>query len=218
MACLLSCILVFYYIFIYCPFHCAYAENSTALCFRFPERTNGRLTVSAIVLRCLPTQSYFNSDGRHSCDPHYGFCYQRANEVPSLVYKDYKPDPAYRYFECDGKEDNKTMEASLNMPGDSQYYDIAMDIFIYTALSHPGLFSIGNITHFTISDNIMCVHHDGDLHNFTQYQSDGVSTYIEFKRALDHHLEWVRPFFSCWLVLFIAFSLRSRTTASLAGM
>nr|WFG70467.1 gp3 [Porcine reproductive and respiratory syndrome virus] len=95
----------------------------------------------------------------------------------------------------------------------SVYAWLAFLSFTYTAQFHPEIFGIGNVSrvYVDIGHQLICAAHDGrnttlPSHNITavyqtyyQHQVDGGNWF---------HLEWLRPFFSSWLVLNVSWFLR----------
>nr|AFL70806.1 glycosylated membrane protein [Porcine reproductive and respiratory syndrome virus] len=101
----------------------------------------------------------------------------------------------------------------------SVYAWLAFLSFSYTAQFHPEIFGIGNVTRVYVDTKhqFICADHDGQ--NATLPRHDNISAM--FQTYCQHqvdggnwfHLEWLRPFFSSWLVLNVSWFLR-RSPAS----
>nr|UTT87564.1 GP3 protein [Porcine reproductive and respiratory syndrome virus] len=101
----------------------------------------------------------------------------------------------------------------------SVYAWLAFLSFSYTAQYHPEIFGIGNVSevYVDIKRQLICAVHDGQ--NTTLPRHDNIS--VVFQNYYQHqvdggnwfHLEWLRPFFSSWLVLNVSWFLR-RSPAS----
>nr|QIJ55824.1 GP3 [Porcine reproductive and respiratory syndrome virus] len=96
----------------------------------------------------------------------------------------------------------------------SIYAWLAFLSFSYTAQYHPEIFGIGNVSEVfvDIKHQFICAKHDGQ--NATLPRHDNISAVYQtyYQHQVDggnwFHLEWLRPFFSCWLVLNISWFLR----------
>nr|UOA04028.1 envelope glycoprotein 3 [Porcine reproductive and respiratory syndrome virus 2] len=96
----------------------------------------------------------------------------------------------------------------------SVYAWLAFLSFTYTAQFHPEIFGIGNVSrvYVDIKHQFICAVHDG--HNTTLPRHDNISAVYQtyYQHQVDggnwFHLEWLRPFFSSWLVLNISWFLR----------
>nr|QBH74621.1 envelope glycoprotein 3 [Porcine reproductive and respiratory syndrome virus 2] len=96
----------------------------------------------------------------------------------------------------------------------SVYAWLAFLSFSYTAQFHPEIFGIGNVSqvYVDIEHQLICAKHDGQ--NATLPRHDNISAV--FQTYYQHqvnggnwfHLEWLRPFFSSWLVLNVSWFLR----------
>nr|WGO81914.1 GP3 [Porcine reproductive and respiratory syndrome virus] len=96
----------------------------------------------------------------------------------------------------------------------SVYAWLAFLSFSYTAQFHPEIFGIGNVSqvYVDIKHQLICADHDG--HNTTLSHHDNISAVFQtyYHHQVDggnwFHLEWLRPFFSSWLVLNVSWFLR----------
>nr|AKS03940.1 GP3 [Porcine reproductive and respiratory syndrome virus] len=101
----------------------------------------------------------------------------------------------------------------------SVYAWLAFLSFSYTAQYHPEIFGIGNVSqvYVDITHQSICAVHDGQ--NTTLPRHDNISAVYQtyYQHQVDggnwFHLEWLRPFFSSWLVLNVSWFLR-RSPAS----
>nr|URT29660.1 glycosylated membrane protein [Porcine reproductive and respiratory syndrome virus] len=96
----------------------------------------------------------------------------------------------------------------------SVYAWLAFLSFSYTAQFHPEIFGIGNVSqvYVDIRNQVICAEHDG--RNTTLHRHDNISVVFQtyYQHQVDggnwFHLEWLRPFFSSWLVLNVSWFLR----------
>nr|UOA03983.1 envelope glycoprotein 3 [Porcine reproductive and respiratory syndrome virus 2] len=96
----------------------------------------------------------------------------------------------------------------------SVYAWLAFLSFSYTAQFHPEIFGIGNVSQVYVDVNgqRICAEHDGQ--NTTLPRHDNISAVFQtyYQHQVDggnwFHLEWLRPFFSSWLVLNVSWFLR----------
>nr|WBU98363.1 envelope protein GP3 [Porcine reproductive and respiratory syndrome virus] len=96
----------------------------------------------------------------------------------------------------------------------SVYAWLAFLSFSYTAQFHPEIFGIGNVSqvYVDIKHQLICADHDGD--NATLPSLDNITAVYQtyYHHQVDggnwFHLEWLRPFFSSWLVLNVSWFLR----------
>nr|ABU43199.1 GP3 envelope protein [Porcine reproductive and respiratory syndrome virus] len=101
----------------------------------------------------------------------------------------------------------------------SAYAWLAFLSFSYTAQFHPEIFGIGNVSKVYVDrkHQLICAVHDGQ--NGTLPRHDNITAVYQtfYQHQVDggnwFHLEWLRPFFSSWLVLNISWFLR-RSPAS----
>nr|AKS03787.1 GP3 [Porcine reproductive and respiratory syndrome virus] len=95
----------------------------------------------------------------------------------------------------------------------SVYAWLAFLSFSYTAQYHPEIFGIGNVSsvYVDIKHQFICAKHDGE--NTTLPRHDNISAVFQtyYQHQVDggdwFHLEWLRPFFSSWLVLNVSWFL-----------
>nr|QPN96134.1 GP3 [Porcine reproductive and respiratory syndrome virus] len=96
----------------------------------------------------------------------------------------------------------------------SVYAWLALLSFTYTAQFHPEIFGIGNVSqvYVDIKNQLICAKHDGQ--NTTLPRHDNITAVYQtyYQHQVDggnwFHLEWLRPFFSSWLVLNVSWFLR----------
>nr|UJD73087.1 GP3 [Porcine reproductive and respiratory syndrome virus 2] len=96
----------------------------------------------------------------------------------------------------------------------SVYAWLAFLSFTYTAQFHPEIFGIGNVSqvYVDINNQLICAKHDGQ--NTTLPRHDNITAVYQtyYQHQVDggnwFHLEWLRPFFSSWLVLNVSWFLR----------
>nr|WOL52685.1 ORF3 [Porcine reproductive and respiratory syndrome virus] len=96
----------------------------------------------------------------------------------------------------------------------SVYAWLAFLSFSYTAQFHPEIFGIGNVSkvYVDIHHQLICAVHDGQ--NATLPSHDNITAVYQtyYQHQVDggnwFHLEWLRPFFSSWLVLNVSWFLR----------
>nr|ASV51544.1 envelope glycoprotein 3 [Porcine reproductive and respiratory syndrome virus] len=96
----------------------------------------------------------------------------------------------------------------------SVYAWLAFLSFSYTAQFHPEVFGIGNVSrvYVDVKHQFICAEHDGQ--NTTLHRHDNISAVFQtyYQHQVDggnwFHLEWLRPFFSSWLVLNVSWFLR----------
>nr|ALZ45125.1 GP3 [Porcine reproductive and respiratory syndrome virus] len=96
----------------------------------------------------------------------------------------------------------------------SVYAWLAFLSFSYTAQFHPEIFGIGNVSQVYVDTKhqLICAKHDGQ--NTTLPRHDNISAVFQtyYQHQVDggnwFHLEWLRPFFSSWLVLNVSWFLR----------
>nr|QGY99041.1 glycosylated protein 3 [Porcine reproductive and respiratory syndrome virus] len=96
----------------------------------------------------------------------------------------------------------------------SAYAWLAFLSFSYTAQFHPEIFGIGNVSTVYVDKphQLICAVHDGQ--NVTLPRHDNITAVYQtyYQHQVDggnwFHLEWLRPFFSSWLVLNVSWFLR----------
>nr|ALO24134.1 ORF3 [Porcine reproductive and respiratory syndrome virus] len=181
----------------------ASGPNST-LCFWFPlahGNTSFELTINYTVCKpCLTSQAAQQrlEPGRNMwCKIGSSTCEERDHNELSMTIP-----PGY---------DNLKLEG--------YYAWLAFLSFSYAAQFHPELFGIGNVSRVFVDKHhqFICAEHDGQ--NSTVPIGYNVSALYAayYHHQVDggnwFHLEWLRPFFSSWLVLNISWFLR-RSPAS----
>nr|AKS03805.1 GP3 [Porcine reproductive and respiratory syndrome virus] len=101
----------------------------------------------------------------------------------------------------------------------SVYAWLALLSFSYTAQYHPEIFGIGNVSKVfvDIEHQFICAEHDGQNATLPHYDNISAVYQTYYQHQVDggnwFHLEWLRPFFSSWLVLNVSWFLR-RSSAS----
>nr|UIE30251.1 GP3 [Porcine reproductive and respiratory syndrome virus] len=196
--------------FFFCGFicylvHSALASNSSStLCFWFPlahGNTSFELTINYTICKpCLTSQAAKQrlEPGRNMwCKIGHDTCEERDHDELSMTIPS-------------GYD-------SLKLEG--YYAWLAFLSFSYAAQFHPELFGIGNVSRVFVDKHhqFICAEHDG--HNSTIHENHNISALyaVYYHHQIDggnwFHLEWLRPFFSSWLVLNISWFLR-RSPAS----
>nr|AWK22873.1 glycosylated membrane protein [Porcine reproductive and respiratory syndrome virus] len=96
----------------------------------------------------------------------------------------------------------------------SVYAWLAFLSFTYTAQFHPEIFGIGNVSEVYVDINrqLICAKHDGLNTTLSRYDNITAVYQTYYQHQVDggnwFHLEWLRPFFSSWLVLNVSWFLR----------
>nr|QDH09488.1 glycoprotein 3 [Porcine reproductive and respiratory syndrome virus] len=193
------CSLISYFV------HSALASNSNAtLCFWFPlahGNTTFQLTINyTICMPCLTSQAAQQrlEPGRNMwCKIGHTTCEERDyNELSMIIPSGY---------------DNLKLEG--------YYAWLAFLSFSYAAQFHPELFGIGNVSRVFVDKQhqFICAEHDGRNSTISIRHNISASYAAYYHHQIDggnwFHLEWLRPFFSSWLVLNISWFLR-RSLAS----
>nr|ATU74548.1 GP3 envelope protein [Porcine reproductive and respiratory syndrome virus 1] len=107
-----------------------------------------------------------------------------------------------------------------NLKLEGYYAWLAFLSFSYAAQFHPELFGIGNVSRVFVDKQhqFICAEHDGPNSTVSINYNITASYAAYYHHQIDggnwFHLEWLRPFFSSWLVLNISWFLR-RSRASL---
>nr|AYP65213.1 envelope glycoprotein 3 [Porcine reproductive and respiratory syndrome virus] len=203
-----SCAL--FYIFLRCsflyPFFCAVAADANStFCFWFPlvrGNFSFELTVNYTVCPpCLTRQAAAE-------------IYEPGRSLWCRIGND-------RCEERDHDELGFMVPPGLSSEGHlaSVYAWLAFLSFTYTAQFHPEIFRIGNVSrvYVDLGHQFICAVHDGQ--NTTLPRHDNISAVFQtyYQHQVDggnwFHLEWLRPFFSSWLVLNVSWFLR-RSPAS----
>nr|UIE30099.1 GP3 [Porcine reproductive and respiratory syndrome virus] len=183
----------------------ALASNSNfTLCFWFPlahGNTSFELTINYTICKPCPTRQAAEQrlePGRNMwCKIGHDTCEERDHdELLMAIPSGY---------------DNLKLEG--------YYAWLAFLSFSYAAQFHPELFGIGNVSRVFVDKHhqFICAEHDGQ--NSTVHENYNISALyaVYYHHQIDggnwFHLEWLRPFFSSWLVLSISWFLR-RSPAS----
>nr|WDU97818.1 glycosylated protein 3 [Porcine reproductive and respiratory syndrome virus] len=96
----------------------------------------------------------------------------------------------------------------------SVYARLAFLSFSYTAQFHPEIFGMGNVgeVYVDIHDQLICAVHDGQNATLPSHNNITAVYQTYYQHQVDggnwFHLEWLRPFFSSWLVLDVSWFLR----------
>nr|APX43107.1 ORF3 [Porcine reproductive and respiratory syndrome virus] len=111
----------------------------------------------------------------------------------------------------------------LSMPIPSGYDELKLEgyyawlaflSFSYAAQFHPELFGIGNVSRVFVDKRhqFICAEHDGQNSTIPFNHNISASYAVYYHHQIDggnwFHLEWLRPFFSSWLVLNVSWFLR----------
>nr|QDH09272.1 glycoprotein 3 [Porcine reproductive and respiratory syndrome virus] len=194
--------------FVSCLVHSALASNSTStLCFWFPlahGNTSFDLTINYTICKpCLTRQAaqQMLEPGRNMwCRVGHSTCEEHDHAELSMTIP-----PGY---------DNLKLEG--------YYAWLAFLSFSYAAQFHPELFGIGNVSRVFVDKQhqFICAEHDGQNSTVSIRHNISASYAAYYHHQIDggnwFHLEWLRPFFSSWLVLNISWFLR-RSPASPAS-
>nr|AEM00482.1 glycoprotein 3 [Porcine reproductive and respiratory syndrome virus] len=175
------------------------SNSSSTLCFWFPlahGNTSFELTINYTV--CKPCLT------RHAAE-------QRLEPGRNMWCK-------IGYDRCEERDHD---ELSMTIPSgydnlklEGYYAWLAFLSFSYAAQFHPELFGIGNVSRVFVDKRhqVICAEHDGQ--NSTISTAHNISAFyaVYYHHQIDggnwFHLEWLRPFFSSWLVLNISWFLR----------
>nr|AAD47856.1 envelope glycoprotein [Porcine reproductive and respiratory syndrome virus] len=185
--------------------HSSLASNSSStLCFWFPlahGNTSFELTINYTICKpCLTSQAALQrlEPGRNMwCKIGHTTCEERDHDELSMTIP-----PGY---------DNLKLEG--------YYAWLAFLSFSYTAQFHPELFGIGNVSRVFVDKRlqVICAEHDGQNSTVSTAHNISALYAVYYHHQIDggnwFHLEWLRPFFSSWLVLNISWFLR-RSPAS----
>nr|QDH09320.1 glycoprotein 3 [Porcine reproductive and respiratory syndrome virus] len=180
------------------------SNSSSTLCFWFPlahGNTTFELTINyTICMPCLTSQAAQQrlEPGRNMwCKIGHTTCEERDhNELSMTIPSGY---------------DNLKLEG--------YYAWLAFLSFSYAAQFHPELFGIGNVSRVFVDKQhqFICAEHDGKNSTVPIKHNISASYAAYYHHQIDggnwFHLEWLRPFFSSWLVLNISWFLR-RSPAS----
>nr|AAD47849.1 envelope glycoprotein [Porcine reproductive and respiratory syndrome virus] len=185
--------------------HSSLASNSSStLCFWFPlahGNTSFELTINyTICMPCLTsraTQQRLEPGRNMWCKIGHTTCEERDHDELSMIIP--------------SGYDNLKLEG--------YYAWLAFLSFSYTAQFHPELFGIGNVSRVFVDKRhqFICAEHDGQNSTVSTVHNISASYAVYYHHQIDggnwFHLEWLRPFFSSWLVLNISWFLR-RSPAS----
>nr|WNB40158.1 Glycosylated membrane protein 3 [Porcine reproductive and respiratory syndrome virus] len=188
--------------------HSALASNSSStLCFWFPlahGNTSFELTINYTICKpCLVRQAADQrlEPGRNMwCRIGHEWCEEH--------------DHAELLMPIPSGYDNLKLEG--------YYAWLAFLSFSYAAQYHPELFGIGNVSRVFVDKQhqFICAEHDGQNSTVSAEHNISASYAAYYHHQIDggnwFHLEWLRPFFSSWLVLNISWFLR-RSPASPAS-
>nr|WCD58734.1 GP3 [Porcine reproductive and respiratory syndrome virus] len=199
--------------FLLCGFICHFVRGTLAstpnstLCFWFPlahGNTSFELTINyTICMPCLTSQA----------------ARQRLEPGHSMWCK-------IGHTSCEeGDHDELFMTIPSgydNLKLEGYYAWLAFLSFSYAAQFHPELFGIGNVSRVFVDKRhqFVCAEHDGLNSTVSAYHNISASYAAYYHHQIDggnwFHLEWLRPFFSSWLVLNVSWFLR-RSPASPAS-
>nr|ALS55367.1 glycoprotein 3 [Porcine reproductive and respiratory syndrome virus] len=199
--------------FFFCSFICylvrgTLASNSNStLCFWFPlahGNTSFELTINyTICMPCLTSQA----------------AQQRLEPGHSMWCK-------IGHTSCEESDHNELLmpipSGYDNLKLEGYYAWLAFLSFSYAAQFHPELFGIGNVPRVFVDKRhqFICAVHDGSNSTVSVNHNISASYAAYYHHQIDggnwFHLEWLRPFFSSWLVLNVSWFLR-RSPASLAS-
>nr|WFG70478.1 gp3 [Porcine reproductive and respiratory syndrome virus] len=186
--------------------HSAVAENaSSTFCFWFPL-VRGNFTFELFVNYTVCPPCLTRLAAAQIYEPNRSLWCRIGND---------------RCAESDHDELGFVVPPGLSSEGHltSIYAWLAFLSFSYTAQFHPEIFGIGNVSqvYVDIQKQLVCAEHDGQ--NATLPRHDNMTAVYQtyYHHQVDggnwFHLEWLRPFFSSWLVLNISWFLR-RSPAS----
>nr|UIE30491.1 GP3 [Porcine reproductive and respiratory syndrome virus] len=178
----------------------ALASNSSAtLCFWFPlahGNTSFELTINYTICEPCPTSQAAQQrlePGRNMwCRIGSSMCEVRDHDELSMAIP--------------SSYDNLKLEG--------YYAWLAFLSFSYAAQFHPELFGIGNVSRVFVDkrQQFICAEHDGQNSTIPIKHNISVLYAAYYHHQIDggnwFHLEWLRPFFSSWLVLNISWFLR----------
>nr|AYP65109.1 envelope glycoprotein 3 [Porcine reproductive and respiratory syndrome virus] len=198
---------------LFCSFICyfvrgALASNSSStLCFWFPlahGNTSFELTINyTICMPCLTSQA-----AKQRLEPGHGMWCKIGHTSCE---------------ESDHDELSMTIPSGYdNQKLEGYYAWLAFLSFSYAAQFHPELFGIGNVSRVFVDKRhqFICAEHDGLNSTVSINHNISASYAVYYHHQIDggnwFHLEWLRPFFSSWLVLNVSWFLR-RSHASPAS-
>lgn len=92
------------------------------------------------------------------------------------------------------------------------YRDIVVASFVFVSMLAPHVLGLDVVTGVTLAGNRLCAHHPPVNRSIPVANWDVGLTYFYKVGFVDGwHLEWIRPFFSCFLVLCVSIFLRRFT-------
>nr|UOF83792.1 ORF3 [Porcine reproductive and respiratory syndrome virus] len=208
MACQRACFHFFLCSFISHFVRGALASNSNStLCFWFPlahGNTTFELTINYTICKPCPT----SQAARQRLEPGRNMWCRIGND---------------HCEERDHSELSMTIPSGYdNLKLEGYYAWLAFLSFSYAAQFHPELFGIGNVSRVFVDKHhqFICAEHDGQNSTVSINHNITASYAVYYHHQVDggnwFHLEWLRPFFSSWLVLNISWFLR-RSPASPAS-
>nr|QFP41126.1 GP3 [Porcine reproductive and respiratory syndrome virus] len=180
--------------------HSALASNSSStLCFWFPlahDNTSFELTINYTICKpCLTSQA----------------AAQRLEPGRSMWCK-------IGHDRCEDRDHSELLmpipPGYDNLKLEGYYAWLAFLSFSYAAQFHPELFGIGNVSRVFVDKRhqFICAEHDGSNSTVTTEHNISALYAVYYHHQIDggnwFHLEWLRPFFSSWLVLNISWFLR----------
>nr|AXV43797.1 GP3 [Porcine reproductive and respiratory syndrome virus] len=180
--------------------HSVLASNSSrTLCFWFPlahGNTSFELTINyTICMPCSTSQAASQrlEPGRNMwCRIGHDRCEERDHDELSMSIPS-----GYENLKLEG-----------------YYAWLAFLSFSYAAQFHPELFGIGNVSRVFVDKRhqFICAEHDGQNSTISTGHNISALYAVYYHHQIDggnwFHLEWLRPFFSSWLVLNISWFLR----------
>nr|AGW31670.1 GP3 [Porcine reproductive and respiratory syndrome virus] len=180
--------------------HSTLASNSNStLCFWFPlahGNTSFELTINYTICKpCLTSQAAHQrlEPGRNMwCRIGHDTCEERDHDELSMTIP--------------SGYDNLKLEG--------YYAWLAFLSFSYAAQFHPELFGIGNVSRVFVDKQhqFICAEHDGQNSTISTVHNISAFYAVYYHHQVDggnwFHLEWLRPFFSSWLVLNVSWFLR----------
>nr|ASV51472.1 envelope glycoprotein 3 [Porcine reproductive and respiratory syndrome virus] len=191
--------------FLLCSFICHFVRSALAsssnstLCFWFPlahGNTSFELTINYTICKpCLTSQA-----AKQRLEPgHSMWCTIGHTSCE----------------ESDHDELSMTIPSGYdNLKLEGYYAWLAFLSFSYAAQFHPELFGIGNVSRVFVDKQhqFICAVHDGLNSTVSINHNISASYAAYYHHQIDggnwFHLEWLRPFFSSWLVLNVSWFLR----------
>nr|AEM00475.1 glycoprotein 3 [Porcine reproductive and respiratory syndrome virus] len=180
--------------------HSALASNSSStLCFWFPlahGNTSFELTINYTICEPCPT----SQAAKQRLEPGHAMWCKIGHTTCEVR---------------DHDELSMTIPSGYdNLKLEGYYAWLAFLSFSYAAQFHPELFGIGNVSRVFVDKRhqFICAEHDGFNSTVSIGHNISASYAVYYHHQIDggnwFHLEWLRPFFSSWLVLNISWFLR----------